>query len=113
MDALSLLATIFGLVSLAGGAAGYFKASRGDSIIKYQATELQLRDGRISILEKDVSRLTGESVTKDETIKELKTHNGYLQKISQGTPQLTKLTEAIESQTRLLNEFLTSRKTQK
>jgi len=46
MDILSngfgLIATIFGVVALACGAAGYFKASRGDSIIKYQETEIKL-----------------------------------------------------------------------
>lgn len=106
MDALSLSATIFGLVALAGGAAGYFKASRGDAIIKYQATEIDLRDGTIVNLKSDLAAANTASSTKDQTIEELRRHNEYLQKLGQGSPQLKKLTQAIESQTKLLNEFL-------
>lgn len=98
MDVLSISATVFGFVALAGGAAGYFKASRGDSIIKYQATEIALRDGKIANLEKDLATTITQCSTKDETIAELKKHNAYLQKLPQGGAHLKKLTEVIERQ---------------
>lgn len=91
MDVLSLSATIFGIVALAGGAAGYFKASRGDSIIKYQATEIDLRDGKITNLEKDLAALTQSCAAKDETIKKLEEHNAELKKLTQGLPMLKKI----------------------
>lgn len=109
MDVITLFATVFGFVALAGGAAGYFKASRGDSIIKYQSTEIDLRNEKITNLEKDVSTFRAESASKDATIEELKRHNEYLQKISQGSPQLKKLTEAVENQTKLISEFMKGR----
>lgn len=91
MDVLSLSATMFGIVALAGGAAGYFKASRGDSIIKYQATEIDLRDGKITNLEKDVEKLSTTCAAKDETIKKLEEHNAELKKLAQGSPMLKKI----------------------
>lgn len=93
-----IFATIFGFVALAGGAAGYFKASRGDSIIKYQATEISLRDGKIATLEKDLAATVQACAAKDDTIAELKKHNVYLQKLGQGSPQLKKLTAVVEKQ---------------
>lgn len=106
MDVLSISATIFGVVAIAGGAAGYFKASRGDSIIKYQATEISLRDGKIAGLEKDLAAVTQAGAAKDETVNELRKHNEYLQKLGQGSPQLKKLTAAIENQTKLITELV-------
>lgn len=96
MDVLSLSATIFGIVALAGGAAGYFKASRGDSIIKYQATEIDLRDGKITNLEKDLAAAQQQCIAKDETIKKQDDHIRNLQKMAQGSPQLKKLTAVQE-----------------
>lgn len=101
-----LLATIFGIIALAGGAAGYFKASRGDSIIKYQATEIGLRDAKVASLEKDLAKLTESCNSKDATIKQLEEHNKYLQKLGQGSPQLKRLTTAVENQTKLISEFI-------
>lgn len=98
MDVLSISATVFGFVALAGGAAGYFKASRGDSIIKYQATEIALRDSKISGYEKDLAALSESCAAKDQTIAELKKHNSYLQKLPQGGSQLKKLTDIVEKQ---------------
>lgn len=113
MDFLSngfgLLATVFGVVALAGGAAGYFKASRGDSIIKYQATEISLRDAKVAGLEKDLASATTAVTTKDATIKQLEDHNKYLQRMGQGSPQLEKLTTAIENQTKLITQVLEER----
>jgi len=91
MDVLSLSATIFGVVAIAGGAAGYFKASRGDSIIKYQATEIDLRDGKIANLEKDLAALRQSCDAKDETISKLEDHNKQLGKLVQGSPMLKKI----------------------
>jgi glucosamine 6-phosphate synthetase-like amidotransferase/phosphosugar isomerase protein len=117
MDILSngfgLIATIFGIVALAGGAAGYFKASRGDSIIKYQETEIKLRDDKILGLEKDVAKFTAEATSKDDTIKKLEEHNKYLQKMGQGSPQLkrlaevqAKLVQSIDNNTKIITELV-------
>lgn len=107
-----LFATIFGLIALAGGAAGYFKASRGDSIIKYQALENDALRRRIGDLEKEKTELDAEKkaldtacATKDDTIKELQNHNKYLQKLGQGSPQLKKLTLATENNTKTVGEL--------
>lgn len=101
-----LFATIIGFVGLLGGAAGYFKASRGDSIIKYQATEISLRDGKIANLEKDLAKVTEQCTSKDTTIEEQKKHIAYLQKLGQGSPQLKKLTTAIENQTKVFTKWM-------
>jgi peptidoglycan hydrolase CwlO-like protein len=106
MDVVTLLATIFGFVAIAGGAAGYFKASRGDSVIKLQEAEIQALRRRVSDAETDVAKCKAESLTKDGTIEELRKHNEYLQKLGQGSPQLKKLTTAIENQTKLINDLL-------
>lgn len=108
-----LFATIFGLIALAGGGAGYFKASRGDSIIKYQAIENDGLRRKIADLEKEKSDLEAEKkaldtacTTKDDTITELQKHNKYLQKLGQGSPQLKKLTVAIENQTKVFTSWM-------
>lgn len=95
-NSIPLFATIFGIVALAGGAAGYFKASRGDSIIKYQATEIALRDDKVANLEKDNAALTQSCAAKDETITELKKHNAYLQRMVQGAPRLKKIEDKLD-----------------
>jgi glucosamine 6-phosphate synthetase-like amidotransferase/phosphosugar isomerase protein len=91
MDVLSLSATIFGFVALAGGAAGYFKASRGDSIIKYQATEIALRDAKVANLEKDLAKTTESCSLKDKQIEQLTAEKTQLQKMAQGSPMLKKI----------------------
>lgn len=96
MDVLSLSATIFGIVALAGGAAGYFKASRGDSIIKYQATEIDLRDGKIATLEKDLAALRQACDAKDQTIEKLENHAKELKQLAQGSPMLKKIDGKID-----------------
>lgn len=117
MDFLSngfgLVATVFGVLALVGGGAGYFKASRGDSIIKYQALENDALRRKIGDLEKDavtkdaqIKTIEASCVAKDETITELKRNNSYLQKLGQGSPQLKKLTTAVENQTKLINKLL-------
>lgn len=94
-DVISISATIFGFIAIAGGAAGYFKASRGDSIIKYQATEIALRDAKVAGLEKELAALTSTCSTKDDTIAKLEEHNKYLQKLGQGSPMLKKIDEKL------------------
>lgn len=96
MDVLSILAVIFGFIALAGGAAGYFKASRGDSIIKYQATEIALRDGKIATFEKDMAKLTEQCTQKDEVIKKQDDHIKQLQKLAQGSPMLKKINDKLD-----------------
>lgn len=116
-NGIGLLATILGIVGLAGGAAGYFKASRGDSIIKYQAIEIdalrrKVGDQEKDIVTKDAAIKTVEATcaSKDDTITELKRNNSYLQKLGQGSPQLKKLTAAIESQTKVFTEYMKGKK---
>jgi hypothetical protein len=113
MNVLSILSALFGFIALAGGAAGYFKASRGDSIIKYQATEIGLRDGTITNLRADLAAVTQSCSAKDDTITELKKHNDYLQKLGQGSPELKKLAQiqeklvqSIDNQTRAITALL-------
>lgn len=112
-NGLGLLATILGIVGLAGGAAGYFKASRGDSIIKYQAIEIEgLRRTKADLekdaVTKDAAIKTAEAacVAKDETIAEQGKQIKFLQKMGQGSPQLKKLTIAVENQTKLISEMI-------
>lgn len=112
-----LIATIFGVVALAGGAAGYFKASRGDSIIKYQEKEIKLRDDTIANNEKTIAKLTADALGKDDTIKKLEEHNKYLQKMGQGSPQLkrladtqAKLVTSIDNQTKAITAILEEKK---
>lgn len=112
-NGLGLLATILGVVGLAGGAAGYFKASRGDSIIKYQAIEIEgLRRTKADLekdaVTKDAAIKTAEAacVAKDETIAEQGKQIKFLQKMGQGSPQLKKLTIAVENQTKLISEMI-------
>lgn len=96
MDVLSILAAIFGFVALAGGAAGYFKASRGDSIIKYQATEIALRDAKVANLEKDLAKITEQCAQKDQIIGKQDDHIKQLQKMAQGSPLLTKINQKLD-----------------
>jgi len=115
-----LLATVFGAVGLLGGAAGYFKASRGDSIIKYQTIENDGLRRKIADVEKErdeavADKKTAETAcaTKDETIAKQEEHIKYLQKLGQGSPQLKKLTTAIENQTKVIADFITKQAKEK
>lgn len=108
-NALSIFATVLGIVGLSGGAVGYFAKGRGDSIIKYQAIEIQNRDGTISTIKDENTTLKAELLAKEEALKQLKEHNNYLQKLAQGSPQLAKLTKAIENQTKMLSGVLSKK----
>lgn len=87
-EILSIFAVILGIVGLAGGAAGYFGKARGDAIIKYQAEEIELRDGTIARLEKDNARTTAE---RDRLLQENETLRG----LAQGSPKLDKLVKEV------------------
>lgn len=89
MDILAIAGTVLGLVGLAGGAAGYFSKSRGESIIAYQAREIELRDGSISRLEKSEAALTAKV---DSQAEQIQTLTG----LAQGSPQLVELTKEIK-----------------
>ncbi len=90
-DILSIATTVLGLVGLSGGAAGYFAKSRGDSIIAYQAKELELADRENKRLENANAALTAKSNSQAEQIE-------TLTGLAQGSPQLAKLTDAINKQ---------------
>lgn len=116
-NGLGLLATILGIVGLAGGAAGYFKASRGDSIIKYQAIEIEGLRRKVGDYEKDLVTKDAEvktaqaaCIAKDETILEQGKQIKFLQKMGQGSPQLKKLTTAIENQTKAFTHWMQKEK---
>lgn len=108
-----LLATILGAVGLLGGAAGYFKASRGDSIIKYQTLEIDALRRKVGDLEKekielesDVKAVEAKCAAKDEIVADQAKQIKFLQKMGQGSPQLKKLTAAITNQTDLLTKWM-------
>lgn len=113
LSAIGPILSVLALISIVGGLAGYFKASRGDSIIKYQTIEIgnlrtKIGDLEKEGIEKDTKIKTSEAacIAKDETITELKRNNSYLQKLGQGSPQLKKLTTAVENQTKLITQIL-------
>lgn len=95
MDVITLFTTIVGVTGLIGGAVGYFAKGRGDSIIAYQAKELELRDSTIARLEKDNAALTATNAAQKEQIE-------VLTGLAQGSPQLVKLTDEIKKLVRLM-----------
>jgi len=101
----SYIGIIITIIAAFGGAAGYFKAARGDTIIKLQGTEIDSLRRTNADLEKTVATVTESCNAKDQTIAELRKHNSYLQKLGQGSPQLKKLTSAIEAQTKAFTEY--------
>lgn len=96
MNVETILATAITIIGLAGGAAGYFGKSRGDSIIKYQANEISLRDGTITRLEKDNSALLAENTL-------LKSHNEKLWSRAQGSPQLKTVNKTVGALSKAVN----------
>jgi len=99
MEILPIAGGILGLVGLAGGAAGYFKAARGNAIIDLQATEINTLTGKSNRLEKDMAAVSAE---RDR----LKEENGTLKELAQGSPQLIKLTEAVEANTKVIADYI-------
>lgn len=95
---LSVVGGLVGLVGLVGGAAGYFKASRGDSIIKYQTIEIDALRRTAGDHEKekiaweaDKKALETKCLAKDEIVADQAKQIKFLQKMGQGSPQLKKL----------------------
>lgn len=97
MDLLAIAGSIFGVVGIAGGAVGYFAKAKGDSIIAYQAREIELRDGSIARLEKDNAALSAKCDSQAEQIETLKG-------LAQGSPQLVKLTNEIKGLVQFLRK---------
>lgn len=111
-NGLSLFTTIAAVVGILGGAAGYFKASRGDSIIKYQTIEIDGLRRKVGDLEKEKIELEADKKTieasciaKDETIAKQTDQIKFLQKMGQGSPQLKKLTTATENNTKTIDSL--------
>lgn len=97
MDVLTIAGSVLGFVGLAGGAVGYFAKAKGDSIIAYQAREIELRDGTIARMEKDNAALTAKCDSQAEQIQTLKG-------LAQGSPQLVKLTNEIKGLVQFLRK---------
>lgn len=86
---LAIIGGILSIAGIAGLAAGYFKSSRGDKIITYQAREIELRDGSIARLEKDLAAVSAERDS-------LKEQSILLKDLAQGSPELKKVAKALE-----------------
>lgn len=106
MNVITLVLAAITLIASLGGISAYFGKSRGDSIIKYQGNEMELYKGTIARINEEKAALTEACNAKDATIQKLEEHNKFLQKLGQGSPQLKKLTAAIESQTKMLAAVL-------
>lgn len=106
MDVGAILPITISVVALAGGAVGYYGKARGDSIIKYQANEISLRDGTIARLEKDNAAIQARSDTLGGELKHFKERNQELIELAQGAPQLKNLTAAVEALVKTVNEKL-------
>jgi hypothetical protein len=89
LNVLELLTIAGGAIGVAAGLVGYYGKARGDSIIKYQATELSLRDGTISRQREDLAAVTAERDA-------LKRQNVDLVGLAQGSPELAKVAEQIK-----------------
>lgn len=103
MDVISILATIVGLAGAAGGAAGFYKSARGKAVIELLTTEndaLSKSNARLE-KERDVARAERDALAK---------RNEELVGLAQGSPQLEKLTSAIENQTQVIKAALQERK---
>jgi len=90
MNAISLLATILGIIAIGGGVTAYFGKSRGDSIIRYQAEEMELKQGTIARLKEENAALASENTS-------LKTQMERMERLVQGSPQLIKMTSEIKN----------------
>lgn len=95
MDVISIFSIIVGVAGSIGGAVGYFAKGRGDSIIAYQAKEIELRDGTIARLEKDNAAFAARDTAQKEQIT-------VLTGLAQGSPELVKLAEEIKRLIKLM-----------
>jgi hypothetical protein len=102
MNELSIFTTIVGVVIGGGGLVAFFGKSRGDSIIKYQAEEIQLRDSTIARLKEDNAALTSENTV-------LKAQITRYERLAQGSPQLVKMTAEIKALVEAVTKLTKSR----
>jgi len=100
MDVLPIAATSIGIIVGLGGTAGFFAKSKGDSIIAYQSTELQLRNDKIKDLEGQIATLQTEQAASKASAERLKIEADRLATLAQGNPQLEALTKAITAQSK-------------
>ncbi len=100
MEILTIIGFAVGIIGLAGGGAGYFKSQRGESIIRLQATEIDTLTGIKSRLETEKAAVVAE---RDRYAEE----NVTLKELAQGSPQLIKLTAAIEKNSTILQKWIT------
>lgn len=90
MNVLSIVSIALVIIAAVGGAAGYFKASRGETIIKLLTTENDSLRRQLSDAEKMVEKFRTEGAAKDSIISEKETHIVYLKEMLQGSPELFK-----------------------
>lgn len=99
MSIFTIIGGISGIIVIAGGVTAYFRRSVGDSLIAYQAKEIEVRDGTIARLEKENAAITAEK-------NRLKKENATLERLAQGSPQLANLTLAVQNNTEAINNLI-------
>lgn len=107
---LPTITTVLGLIALLGGAAGYYKASRGETIIKLQEKESAIKDQTIARLEKEKIALQAEKDAAVQANTKMQEHVNFLQNIAQGSPELKLLKKAIENNTNVIKAFFRQEK---
>lgn len=106
---LPTIISVLGLISLFGGAAGYYKASRGDSIIKYHEKEGALKDSTIARLEKETVAAKAKEEALIKANEKLEEHVAFLQGLAQGSPELKTLADAVKNNTEVIKKFFISK----
>lgn len=101
---LPTIIAVLGLISLFGGAAGYYKASRGDSIIKYQEKESALKDQTIMRQDKELVAIKAELSAEKNANAKIQEHVNFLQGIAQGSPELKLLRISIDNSNSLIEK---------
>jgi len=101
----SFVAIAIGLLASFAGGIGFFKAKRGDSIIKYQDKEIENYRIKIGELEKDAVANAAQKQALEDANQKLQENVDFLKDLKQGSPQLRTLTEAINNQTKLISKI--------
>ena len=86
------------LIGLLGGGLGFLSSSRKDSIIKVLTQDNVATKNYNKTLEAELAKVTAE---RDG----YRTQSDNFKQLAQGSPQLKALTQAIESQTRLITKY--------
>ena len=102
----SFVAIAVGLLASFAGGIGFFKAKRGDSIIKYQDKEIEIKNTKILEQEKDLIAAAAREKALTESKEKLEGDIEFLKSLKQGSPQLKLLTEAVNNNTTLINKWL-------